>query len=105
MNVEILTHSQQQPQGPSSHKYKPTIRPTAESQCSVPPKGSWYTGSWSWMKAHVRKHSQQHLRCFGKTNEYCYSNRKLCNAHFPSSLLLLESELSQGYTDRDFRAM
>ena len=64
--MESLTHSQQQPQGPSTHKYKPTIRLTAESQCTVPSKGSQYTGSWSWMKSHARKHSQQQLRCFCK---------------------------------------
>ena len=34
-----------------------------------------------------------------------HSNRKLCTAHFPTSLLLLGSELTHGLTDRDFRAM
>ena len=37
MNVKELTHSQQQQQGPKTHKKKPTIR---EEQCSVPPKVS-----------------------------------------------------------------
>ena len=66
MNVENLTHSQQQPQGPSTYKYKPTIRLMAESQCSVPPKCSLYITPWSWMKSHARKHLQQQLRCISK---------------------------------------
>ena len=65
MNVESLTQSQQQqPQVPSTHEYKSAIRLTAESQSSVPSKGSSYTSSWSWMKSHASKHSQQQLRCF-----------------------------------------
>ena len=53
MNVKELTHSQQQPQAPKTHKKKPTIRQASE-QCSVPPKGPFLTDSWSWMKSSAR---------------------------------------------------
>ena len=103
LDVESLTHSQQQPQGPSTHKYKPTITSTAESQCSVPSKGSWYTSSWSWMKSHTRKHSQQQLRCFCKrmstvniTENYAQHTfqapRSCCRVNLHRNLLIEISE-------------
>ena len=52
-----------------------------------------------------KKHLQQQLGCFFKHMSTVKFNRKLCTTYFPSSLLLLGSELTQGLTDRDFRAM
>ena len=52
-NVKALAHSQQQPQGPKSHKKKPTIRLTIR-QCSVPCRGPFFTGSWSCLKSYAR---------------------------------------------------
>ena len=46
MNVKELTHSQQQPQAPKTHKKKPAIR--------LPPIGPFLTDSWSWMKSSAR---------------------------------------------------
>ena len=103
MNVESLTHSQ--PQRPSTQKYKQTIRLTAELQWSVPSKGSWYTSSLCWMKSQARNTCSNNLDVFFKHMSTVKSNRKLCTTYFPSSLLLLGSELTQGLTDRDFRAM
>ena len=53
MNVKELTHSQQQPQGPKTHKKKQQSDKQSE-QCSVPPKGPFLTDSWSWMKSSAR---------------------------------------------------
>ena len=46
MNVKRLTHSQQQPQAPRTHKKKPTIRQAIRT-VFFPPKGSFLTDSWS----------------------------------------------------------
>ena len=58
MNVKELTHSQQQPQAPKTHKKKPTIRQAIQTECSVPPppppQGPFLTDSWSWMKSSAR---------------------------------------------------
>ena len=57
MNVKTLTHSQQQPQAPNAHKKKPTIRLTTRVTMLCPPpppKGPFFTGSWSWMKSSAR---------------------------------------------------
>ena len=54
MNVKELTHSQQQPQTPKTHKKKPTIRQAIRKKFSVPSKGPFLTDSWSWMKSSAR---------------------------------------------------
>ena len=54
MNVKRLTHSQQQPQAPKTHKKKPTIRQAVRT-VSVPSKGPFLTDPWSWMKSTARK--------------------------------------------------
>ena len=51
---EKLTNSQQQPQAPKTHKKKPTIRLTTRVTILWPPKGPFFTGSWSWMKSSAR---------------------------------------------------
>ena len=51
---EKLTHSQQQPHAPKTHKRKPTIRLTTRVTVLWPPKGPFFTGSWSWMKSSAR---------------------------------------------------
>ena len=53
MNVKTLTHSQQQPQAPKTHKKKPTIRQANETVFCAP-KGPFFTDSWSWMKPSAR---------------------------------------------------
>ena len=53
MNVKTLTHSQQQPQAPKTHKRSQQSDKQSE-QCSVPPKGPFFTDSWSWMKSSAR---------------------------------------------------
>ena len=53
MNVKELTHSQQQPQAPKTHKKKPTIR-QAIGTVLCAPKGPFLTDSWSWMKSSAR---------------------------------------------------
>ena len=54
MNVKELTHSQQQPQGPKTHKRSQQSDKQSE-QCSVPPpKGPFLTDSLSWMKSSAR---------------------------------------------------
>ena len=54
MNVKKLTHSQQQPQAPKTHKKKLTIRLTTRVTMLWAPKGPFFTGSWSWMKSSER---------------------------------------------------
>ena len=44
MNVKELTHSQQQPQGPKTHKKKPTIRQAIRTVFCAP-KGPSLTDS------------------------------------------------------------
>ena len=64
MNVKELTHSQQQPQGPKTHKNKPTIRQAI---------AHFLTDSWSWMKSSARhtlsnrRLSEIHLRLVNLT--------------------------------------
>ena len=53
MNVKELTHSQQQPQAPKTHKRGQQSDKQSE-QCSVPPKGPFLTDLWSWMKSSAR---------------------------------------------------
>ena len=53
MNVKELTHSQQQPQAPKTHKKKPTIRQAIRTVFCVP-KGPFLRDSWSWMKSSTR---------------------------------------------------
>ena len=53
MNGKELTHSQQQPQAPKTHKKKPTIRQAIRTVFCAP-KGPFLTDSWSWMKSSAR---------------------------------------------------
>ena len=53
MNVKRLTHSQQQPQAPKTHKRSQQSDKQSE-QFSVPSKGLFLTDSWSWMKSSAR---------------------------------------------------
>ena len=48
-----LTHTQQQPQAPKTHKKKPTIRQAIRTVFCAS-KGPFLTDSWSWMKSSVR---------------------------------------------------
>ena len=57
MNVKELTHSQQQPQAPKTHKEKPTISQAIRTVFCAP-KGPFLTDSWSWMKS-CKPHTQQ----------------------------------------------
>ena len=89
MNVKELTHSQQQPQGPKTHKKKPTIRQAIRKVfCAPPPKGLFLTDSWSWMKSSARHTlsnrglSEIHLRVVNLTEN-------VPKGHFQGSLLLL----------------
>ena len=53
MNVKRLTHSQQQPQAPKTHKKKPTIRQAIRTVfCAL--QRPFLTDSWSWMKSSAR---------------------------------------------------
>ena len=54
MNVKELTHSQQQPQAPKTHKKKPTIGQASRTVFCAP-KGPFLTDSWSWMKSSARQ--------------------------------------------------
>ena len=54
MNVKELTHSQQQPQAPKTHKKKPTIRMTTRITMLWAPKRPFFTDSWSWIKSSPR---------------------------------------------------
>ena len=53
MNAKELTHSQQQPQVPKTHKKKPTIRQAIRTVFCAP-KGPFLTEFWSWMKSSAR---------------------------------------------------
>ena len=53
MNVKNLTHPQQQPQAPKTHKKKPTIRQATRTVFCAPQR-SLLTDSWSWMKSSAR---------------------------------------------------
>ena len=54
-----LTHSQQHPQAPKTHKKKPTIRQAIRTVFCAP-KGLVLTDTWSWMKSSASKtHTQQ----------------------------------------------
>ena len=53
MNVKELTHSQQQPQVPRTHKKSQQSDKQSE-QFSVLSKGPFLTDSWSWMKSSAR---------------------------------------------------
>ena len=55
MNVKELTHSQQQPQAPKTHKKKPTIRQAIRTVfCAPPPPRSLPYRFWSWIKSSAR---------------------------------------------------
>ena len=54
MNVKELTHSQQQPQAPKTHKMKPTIRLSTIVTMLWAPKGTFFTGSWSHERSSAR---------------------------------------------------
>ena len=51
--MKELTHSQQQPQAPKTHKRKPTIRQAIRTVFWFP-KGPFLTDSWPWMKSSAR---------------------------------------------------
>ena len=53
MSVKELTHSQQQPQAPKTHKRKPTVRQATRTVFCAP-KGPFLTDSWSWMNSSAR---------------------------------------------------
>ena len=67
INVKELTHSQQQLTKRSQQSDKQS------EQCSVPPKGPFLTGPWSWMKSSARHKlsnrglSEIHLRLVNLT--------------------------------------
>ena len=77
MNVKELTHSQQQPQGPKTHKKKPTIRQAIRTVFCAH-KGPILTDSWSWMKSSARHTlstrglSEIHLRLVNLTENTLY---------------------------------
>ena len=52
-NVETLIHSQQQPQGPKTHKNKSIIQLTIRITmiCAPSHKGPFFTGSWFCLKS------------------------------------------------------
>ena len=66
MNVKELTHSQQQPQAPKTHKRSQQSDKQSE-QCSVHPKGP---DSWSWMKSSAR-HRLSNQQAQEKQPETC----------------------------------
>ena len=70
MNVKELTHSQQQPQAPETHKKKPTIRLTTRVTMLWAPNGPFFTGSWSWMKSSAR-HTLSNQQAQVKQPETC----------------------------------
>ena len=51
--MKTLTHSEQQPQGPKTHKKMPAIRLTIR-RVFCTPKGSFFADTWSWMKSSAR---------------------------------------------------
>ena len=77
MNVKELTHSQQQPQAPKTHKKRSQPSVKQSEQCSVPPIGLFLTESWSWMKSRARQTlsnrglSEIHLRLVNLTEKCC----------------------------------
>ena len=50
---EELTHSQQQPQAPKTHKKSPTIRQAIRTVFCAP-KGPFFTDSWSQLRSSAR---------------------------------------------------
>ena len=66
MNVKQLTHSQQQPQAPRTHKKKPTIRQAIRTVFCAP----FLTDSWSWMKSSAR-HTLSNQQAQVKQPETC----------------------------------
>ena len=58
--MKTLTHSQQQPQAPKSHKKKPTIRQAIRTVFCAS-KGPFLTDSWSQLRSSARHtlHNQQ----------------------------------------------
>ena len=67
MNVKGVMHSQQQPQAPSAHKEKPTIRLTTRVIILWAPQ---WSGSWSWMKSSAR-HTLSNQQAKEKQPETC----------------------------------
>ena len=63
---EILTHSQQLPQVPNTHKKKPTIRLTTRvTMLWGPPKGHFFTGSCSQLRystRHITENAPRHFQ-------------------------------------------
>ena len=59
---EELTHSQQQPQAPKTHKTESTVRLTTRITMLWAPKGLTFTGLRTQLKSSARKHTQQSTR-------------------------------------------
>ena len=91
MNVKELTHSQQQPQGPKTHKKKPTIRQAIRTVFCAP-KGPFLTDSWSWMKSSAR-HTLSNQQAQEKPENY-QSNRKCTKDTFKGSLFGCKQNVS-----------
>ena len=69
-NVKTLTHSQQQQlQGPKNSQIEVNNQIDNQNQCSVPPKGPFFIGSWSCLKSSARHTlsnktvDNNHLKC------------------------------------------
>ena len=58
MNVKVLTHSQQQPQAPKTHKKKSTVRQAIRTVFSVPQRSHPYRGLVL-DEVNCTKHTQQ----------------------------------------------
>ena len=54
MNEKELTHSQQQPQAPKTHKKESTVRSTTRITMHGPPKGLSFTGLRTQLKSSAR---------------------------------------------------
>ena len=102
MNVKTLTHSQQQPQAPKTHKRKPTIRQVIRTVFCAP-KGPFFTDSWSWMKSRARhtlsnqQAQLQKLRLVNLTENAAITLSKVpclvaLNMHLTLHLLLLNNQ-------------
>ena len=74
MNVKKLTHLQQQPQAPKTHKKESTVRMTTR-----------ITMLWAPIEV---KHTLSNQQAQLKEDETGYSNRKLCKVTFKAPCLV-----------------
>ena len=86
MNVKELTHSQQQPQAPKTHKKKPTIRQAIRTVFCAP-KGPFLTDSWSWMKSSAR-HTLSNQQAQPKEAETVNLTENVPKGHFQRLLVV-----------------